>query len=255
MTTPITVTVITKNVASTLERCLNSVAWADEVLIVDSGSSDATLEIAQHLAHRVEHHDWPGYGAQKRYAAEIASHNWILSIDADEWLTPELTTAIQTTLCDIPEKSGYFINCRNLFMGRWLLHGEGYPDPHLRLFDRRCGNWQDRPVHEQVVIEGPLGHLSGDLLHESAQSLTAYLAKQNHYTELQANLLWQNGQRFGVLQLMLRPIWRFIRLYLLKRGFLDGIPGLVHITIGCFNTFIKYAKLRELQMHTKNQQL
>lgn len=248
---PITVTIITKNAATTLERCLHSVSWADEVLVIDSGSSDATLEIARHLATRVEHHDWPGYGAQKRYAAEQASHDWVLSIDADEWLSSELANSIQTLLSDKPAKAGYLINCRNQFMGRWLLHGEGYPDPHLRLFDRRCGNWQERPVHEQVLITGQLGQLKGDLLHESAQSLESYIAKQNYYTQLQANLLWQEGRTFTTSQMILRPLWRFIRLYFFKRGFLDGVPGLVHISIGCFNTFIKYAKLRELQVDTK----
>jgi glycosyltransferase involved in cell wall biosynthesis len=246
MTTPLTVTVITLNAGATLERCLRSVAWADEILVVDSGSDDATLDIARRLARRVEHHDWPGYGAQKRHATALARHDWILSLDADEWLSPELATALQTLLATGPDAAGYLLNCRNRFLGRWLLHGEGYPDPHLRLFDRRRGNWQDRPIHEQVLVAGPVARLQGDLLHDSAQSLSAYLAKQNRYTQLQAELLRQQGRRAGWSHLVLRPLWRFIRLYLLRRGFLDGIPGLVHILIGCFNTFSKYAKLREL---------
>jgi len=247
MSTPVTATIITLNAAVTLERCLRSVAWADEILVVDSGSRDATLEIARRLAHRVEHHDWPGFGAQKRYAAGLARHDWVLSLDADEWLSPELGASLQDLLRGVPARHGYRVNCRNRFMGRWLLHGEGYPDPHLRLFDRRHGNWQERPIHEQVRVEGPAGRLTGDLLHESAQSLGDYLAKQNGYTQLQAELLWREGKRAHVLHLVLRPLWRFIRLYLLKRGCLDGVPGLVHIGIGCFNTFSKYAKLWELQ--------
>jgi len=247
MSIPVTATVVTLNAASTLERCLRSVAWADEILVVDSGSQDATLEIARRLAHRVEQHDWLGYGAQKRYATGLACHDWILSLDADEWLSPELGTSLRELLRETPTRHGYRINCRNRFMGRWLLHGEGYPDPHLRLFDRRYGAWQDRPIHEQVRVEGPVGRLVGDLLHESAQSLGDYLAKQNRYTQLQAGLLWQEGKRATALHLVVRPLWRFIRLYLLKRGFLDGVPGLVHVAIGCFNTFSKYAKLWELQ--------
>jgi glycosyltransferase involved in cell wall biosynthesis len=240
--------VITLNAAATLERCLASVGWADEILVVDSGSSDATLELAQRLAHRVEHNDWPGYGAQKRHATRLARYDWILSLDADEWVSEELGAAIQTLLRRGPDKAGYLINCRNRFMGRWLLHGEGYPDPHLRLFDRRRGNWQDRVIHEQVLVDGPVGRLQGDLLHESAQSLTDYLDKQNRYTQLQAELLWREGRRAGWPALLLRPFWRFLRLYLIKRGFLDGVPGLAHVMIGCFNTFSKYAKLRELQL-------
>jgi glycosyltransferase involved in cell wall biosynthesis len=246
MSTPLTVTVITRDAAATLERCLESVAWADEVLVVDSGSTDATLEIAGRLAHRVEHHDWPGYGAQKRHAAGLARHDWILSLDADEWLSTELTSAIRRLMRAGPRQAGYLVHCRNRFLGRWLRHGEGYPDPHLRLFDRRRGNWQVQPIHEQVLVQGAVGHLAGDLLHDSAQGLSDYIAKQNRYTQLQAQLLWDRGKRAGVSHLVLRPLWRFLRLFLLKRGFLDGVPGLVHIGIGCFNTFSKYAKLREL---------
>jgi glycosyltransferase involved in cell wall biosynthesis len=247
MSTPLSVAVITLNAAASLARCLQSVPWADEILVVDSGSSDATLEIARRVAHRVEHHDWAGYGAQKRYAASLARHDWVLSLDADEWLSPELAASLQALLERGPDRSGYLLNCRNGFMGRWLLHGEGYPDPHLRLFDRRRGNWQERTIHEQVLVQGPVGRLAGDLLHQSAQSLSDYLAKQNRYTQLQAELLHRQGRRAGWSHLVLRPLWRFLRLYLLRRGFLDGIPGLVHIVIGCFNTFSKYAKLRELQ--------
>lgn len=247
MSTPLTAAIITLNAAATLDRCLQSVAWADEILVVDSGSQDATLEIARRLAHRVVHHDWPGYGAQKRYAAGLASHHWMLSLDADEWLSPELSASLQRLMREGPDCAGYLFNCRNRFLGRWLWHGEGYPDPHLRLFDRRRGTWQDRPIHEQVLVAGPTQRLTGDLLHESAQSLGDYLSKQNRYTQLQADLLWREGRRAGVLHLIMRPVWRFIRLYLFKRGFLDGVPGLVHISIGCFNTFSKYAKLWELQ--------
>jgi glycosyltransferase involved in cell wall biosynthesis len=248
MTEKLSVTVITLNAGHCLRRCLESVAWADEIVVVDSGSEDDTLLIAGRYAHRLEQRAWPGYGAQKRYAAELAQHHWILSLDADEWLSAELAAAIQRLMRQGPTASGYLLNCRNRFLGRWLLHGEGYPDPHLRLFDRRRGNWQQRVIHEQVEINGPLGRLSGDLLHDSAASLSAYLEKQNRYTQLQAELLFAAGKRAGWSHLLLRPLWRFVRLYLLKRGFLDGSPGLIHIVIGCFNTFSKYAKLRELQL-------
>ncbi|KOR29622.1 hypothetical protein TI04_08165 [Achromatium sp. WMS2] len=247
MSTPITVTVITRDATATLERCLKSATWADEILVIDSGSTDNTVSMAQGLASRVEYHPWSGYGAQKRYAVEIARHDWILSIDADEWLSDELAVAIQNLFTNgNPANSGYTMNCRNRFLGRWLWYGEGYPDPHLRLFNRKYGNWQDRPVHEQVIVSGNTGWIKGDLCHESASSLLNYLAKQNHYTQLQAEIMWQNGKHAHMFNLIINPLWRFIRMYILKLGFLDGIPGLVHISIGCFNTFIKYAKLWEL---------
>jgi glycosyltransferase involved in cell wall biosynthesis len=252
MNIPVSVTVITKNAAATLERCLNSVAWANEIIVVDSGSTDNTLQIATKLAHKVEHKDWAGYGAQKRYAVSLATYDWVLSIDADEWLSEELANNIQLTLNENSLHVGYKFNCCNYFMGRWLRHGEGYPDPHLRLFNRRYGNWQDLPIHEQVIVNGIIGKLTGDLFHQSALSLETYIAKQNNYTQVQANLLWQQGIRTNMLQLILRPFWRFIRFYILKLGYLDGIPGLVHISIGCFNTFIKYAKLYELQTQIKS---
>ncbi|KOR32212.1 hypothetical protein TI05_08705 [Achromatium sp. WMS3] len=250
----LTATIITRNAATTLERCLQSVVWVDEIIVIDSGSNDNTLEIAKKLAHKVKYHEWAGFGAQKRYAANLATNNWILSIDADEWLSPELTSSIQKLMQQqsIPN-AGYLMNCRNQFMDQWLLHGEGYPDSHLRLFDRRYGNWQERSVHEQVEINGTIGHLKGDLLHQSAQSLSQYLIKQNNYTQLQAELLYAQGKKATIIDLLLRPVWRFIRIYFLRLGILDGIPGLVHVMIGCFNTFSKYAKLRELQTMDKSQ--
>ena len=135
----------------------------------------------------------------------------------------------------------------NRFMGRWLKHGEGYPDWSLRLFDRRHARWSDDPVHEKVVANAPAGRLAGDLLHDSAESLSLYLDKQNRYTSMQAEVLFKAGKRAGVVQLVFSPALRFIKFYVLRLGFLDGVPGLVHIAIGCCNSFHKYAKLIALQ--------
>jgi hypothetical protein len=135
---------------------------------------------------------------------------------------------------------------RNRFLGRWLAHGEGYPDWNVRLFDRRRARWSDDPVHEHVIADGTVARLEGDLLHASAESLDVYMAKQNQYTTLQAAALHARGERVGVARLVLSPLVRFIRFYVVKLGFLDGVAGLVHIAIGCFNSFMKYAKLRAL---------
>jgi hypothetical protein len=131
-------------------------------------------------------------------------------------------------------------------MGRWLRHGEGYPDWCARLFDRRRANWSADLVHEKLEADGPLGHLQGDLLHESEQGLADYLDKQNHYTDLQAERMFAAGKRFSVLKMLTSPLARFVKFYFFRRGFLDGVPGLVHIAIGCLTSFLKYAKLREL---------
>src|SRR3990170_4919633 len=197
--------IITRDAATLLPECLQSVRFADEILIVDSGSQDATRAIAKRHGARFLHQDWLAY--------------------------------------DMPR-------C-NRFMGRWLRHGEGYPDPNLRLFHRSHAHWSDDPIHEHVVTTEPVGRLDGDLLHDTATSLADYLDKQNRYTTLQAERLHAQGKRVGAARLLLSPLARFIKFYFLRRGFLDGVPGLVHIAIGCFNSFMKYAKLMQLTRSAK----
>ena len=141
----------------------------------------------------------------------------------------------------------------NKFMGRFLKHGEGYPDWSLRLFDRRQARWSDDAVHEKVLYQSSIGTLAGDLLHESGEDIAVYLQKQNRYTSLQAEILFQAGKQAGPAKLLFSPLFRFVRFYLLKRGCLDGLPGLVHILIGCFNSFSKYAKLIELNRIHRSQ--
>ena len=239
------VVIITLNAAREIEACLKSVAWANDIVVVDSGSSDATADIAQRHQARVVHQDWLGYGPQKRFAVTQARHDWVLSLDADERLSEELSESIRREL-SAPRHRAYEFPRRNRFLGRWLRHGEGYPDWSLRLFHRDHANWSDDPVHEKVVTKGTVGRLNGDLLHESEQGIDDYLTKQNRYTTLQAQRLHAAGKRVGPLTLVASPMLRFVKFYFLRLGFLDGLPGLVHIAIGCCNSFTKYAKLREL---------
>jgi glycosyltransferase involved in cell wall biosynthesis len=246
---PLSLCVITRDAAAQLADCLASVPFAGEIVVVDSGSRDDTVEIARRSGARVIEREWPGFGPQKNFAVGEAKHDWVLCLDADERLTPKLAGAIRAALaaCDNPgAPAAYAMARRNRFLGRWLAHGEGYPDWNIRLFDRRRARWTDDPVHENVVADGPIARLAGDLLHASAESLDAYLSKQNRYTTLQAEAMHARGERAGAGQLVLSPLARFVRFYVLKLGFLDGIPGLVHIAIGCHNSFIKYAKLRAL---------
>jgi glycosyltransferase involved in cell wall biosynthesis len=242
----LSVTIITLNAESQLPACLASVAFADEIIVVDSGSRDATVEIATRHGARVIYKDWLGYGGQKQFAVAQAKHNWVLCLDADERVSDALRATIQQELA-APAFQAYRMPRCNRFMGRWLRHGEGYPDWSLRLFDRRHANWSDDPIHEKVVTSVPIGSLRGDLLHESEITLDDYLAKQNRYTTLQAQVLHAHGKRVGFAKLLLSPLFRFIKFYVVRLGFLDGSAGLVHIAIGCFNTFNKYAKLIELQ--------
>ncbi|MCB1692449.1 MAG: glycosyltransferase family 2 protein [Pseudomonadales bacterium] len=242
-----TATIIALNESDNIADCVASVSFFDEVLVIDSGSTDGTRALAESVGARVLENPWPGYGQQKQFALENASHDWIFSLDADERVSPELRASITGLLEGRPDAQGYVINRRNHFMGRALRHGEGYPDWCLRLFNRQSGHWTLDPVHERVDLKGKVDRLEGDLDHFSEGSLEEYLQKQNQYTTLQARQLYARGRRFSMFKLTTSPIVRFFKFYIFRLGFLDGIPGLVHISIGCFNSFCKYAKLRELQ--------
>jgi glycosyltransferase involved in cell wall biosynthesis len=242
--------VITLNAAGQLEECLASVAFADEVVVVDSGSTDGTPGLAAKYGARVVEKAWLGFGRQKQFAAEAAAHDWVLSLDADERVSPELAASVVRALQE-PSAPVYRMPRRNRFMGRWLRHGEGYPDWSARLFDRRQARWSDDTVHEKLLYAVTPGSLEGDLLHESAEDLGRYLDKQNRYTALAAAALHEQGRTAGVVELVFSPVVRFIKFYFLRLGFLDGIPGLVHIGIGCINSFMKYAKLIELGRNPK----
>ncbi|OQS38778.1 benzoate transporter [Chromobacterium haemolyticum] len=242
----ISVVLITKNAETSLEKCLGSVDFADEIVLVDSGSTDRTLAIASAYKAKVIHQDWLGFGPQKQLAVEAASHDWVLCLDADEWLSPGLVNEIKEML-DNPQATAFQFPRCNRFMGRFLKHGEGYPDWSLRLFHRGHARWSDDLVHEYVIANGPVHKLQHELMHESGEDIALYLSKQNRYTSLQAEQLLQGGKRVGIAKLILSPLLRFLKFYFFRRGFLDGVPGLVHISIGCFNSYIKYAKLIELR--------
>jgi glycosyltransferase involved in cell wall biosynthesis len=247
MAAALSLCVITRDASAMLGACLESASFADECIVVDSGSVDDTVEIARGGGARVIVQTWLGYGAQKNYAVSQASHDWVLCLDADERVTPELAASIRRAMAAPGAAVAYRMARCNRFLGRWLRHGEGYPDWNVRLFDRRHARWTEDPVHEHVVVDGAVAKLDGDLLHESADTLESYLAKQNRYTTLQAQALHARGERAGAARIVLSPLLRFVRLYFFRLGFLDGVPGFVHIAVGCHNSMMKYAKLRALQ--------
>lgn len=242
---PLSAVIITCNEEARIKACLESLGFADEIVVVDSGSTDRTLEIALQYGARIFRQEWLGFGRQKQFAVMCAAHDWVLCLDADERISLELRASIEQAMRN-PLFGAYRFPRRNRFMGRWLYHGEGYPDWSLRLFHRAHSRWSEDAIHEKVLVDTTLGTLSGDLLHESEESIAAYLHKQNSYTTLQAQILHGEGRRAGAARLLISPLLRFVKFYLARRGFLDGVPGLVHILIGCFNSFVKYAKLREL---------
>ncbi|MFZ1899230.1 MAG: glycosyltransferase family 2 protein [Azonexus sp.] len=243
---PLSVAIITLNAAAQLEACLKSARFADEIVVIDSGSNDGTQALAERHGARVIQQDWLGFGPQKQFAVEQASHDWVLCLDADERVTPQLQASIENALKN-PSTAAFRFPRKNRFLGRYLKHGEGYPDWSLRLFDRRQARWSADAVHEKVETQSRIGELPGDLLHDSAESLAAYLAKQNRYTTLAADMAFAAGKRAGFARIVFSPLLRFLKFYFVRQGFRDGLPGLVHIAIGCFNSFVKYSKMLERQ--------
>ena len=237
----LSVTIITLNEERRIGKCIKSVSFADEIIVVDSGSRDRTVEIAKQAGAQVIHQDWLGYGRQKQFAVEQTVNDWVLCLDADEWLSPELSQSIQSVL-EHPEFSAYQFPRRNRFMGRWLRYGEGYPDWSLRLFDRNHAHWSEDEVHEKVVPDGDVGRISGDLMHESEETMQQYLEKQDCYTTLQVQTRPSQVKITGHIRMVISPVIRFVKFYFIKLGVLDGIPGLLHILIGCRNSFMKYKK-------------
>jgi glycosyltransferase involved in cell wall biosynthesis len=251
---PLSVVIITRDAARELPACLAAVPFAAEVVVVDSGSADDTVAVARAQGARVVEHAWLGFGAQKQFAVQSAGHDWVLCLDADERVTPELARAIAELFASgAPDGTAYAMARRNRFLGRWLAHGEGYPDLHVRLFDRRHAHWSDEPVHERVVAAGHPDRLRGDLLHDSAESLDSYVAKQNRYTTLQAEAMHARGERAGIGRMAFAPLARFVRFYVVRLGFLDGAAGFAHIAIGAFASFLKYAKLRALTVASQSR--
>lgn len=248
----LSVVIITLNEEGAIDRCIDSVRKvADEVLVVDSGSTDATVEVAESCGARVINKDWLGFGRQKQFAVNEAAHPMVLCLDADEWLSDALSEEI-LKIKNSAMAAAYVLPRRNLFLGRWLSYGEGYPDYTLRFFNREKARWSEEPVHEGVLYDGKPIRLKGDLMHQSADDLHRFLEKQNRYTTIQAAHLFENGKRFSLAKMILSPAIRFFRYYLLKLGFLDGVPGLIHILIGCRNAAIKQYKLYALQHQQKS---
>ncbi len=243
---PLSAVLITRNAARVLEACLDSIAFADEIVIVDSASSDATAEIAARRGARVVQKEWLGCGRQKQYAVEQAKHDWVLCLEPEEQVSPPLAASIQRALA-APASKVYRMARRNRFLGAWLSHGEGYPDWSPRLFHRLSARWSDDMVYEKVLFALTPGTLEGDLLRDAHEDLAAYIARQNLYTTLAARASYESGRGTSAAHMLLSPVVRFLKFYLLRLGFLDGVPGLVHVSIGCMNSYMKHAKLIEMR--------
>jgi (heptosyl)LPS beta-1,4-glucosyltransferase len=243
----ISVTVITRNEAADIDRALKSVAWADELIVVDSMSTDDTVAIARQHTDRVIVREWPGYAAQKNYAASVASHDWILSLDADERVTPELAAEITSTLTGAPPCNGYRMPRVTWHLGRWIRTTDWYPDDQLRLYDRREAEWIGRHVHESVSVGGPVGSLRGELQHFAYRNIADHLETIDRYSTYAARQMREKGRRARVLDLAVHPPLAFLRNYAIHGGFRDGVPGFIISSMNAYYVFLKFAKLWELQ--------
>lgn len=242
----ISATIITFNEERNIARVIESLRCCDEILVLDSGSNDRTVEIATNLGARVVEASWHGYAAQKNIAAELAAYDWILSLDADESLSEALEAEIWQIKKTGPKVDGYTVPRLAQYLGRWILHSGWHPDRKVRLFDRRKAKWIGNFVHESVTVEGTIGHLKSNLLHFTCSSLSEHLRSMDRYTTLAAQeIVSRQGEvKFAVL--LLDPPWTFIRTYFLKLGFLDGPEGLAIAYMASLYNFVKYAKARDM---------
>jgi len=244
----ISVTIITLNEAARLTAAIESVSWADEIIVVDSGSTDATLEIARRLATRVDTRDWTGYAAQKNHAAALARNDWILSLDADERLTPELAASLEAWRRSEPEHAAYRVARVSWYLGRWLRSTDWYPDYQVRLYDRRAGSWRARRVHESVAVSGSIGRLKGELQHFPYGSVSEHVRRIDRYTSLAALDLYEGGRRAGAGGLLIHPPLAFLRNYLLRGGIRDGRAGLAVSLLNSAYVLLKQVKLLEIEL-------
>ena len=249
----LTVTVITRNEAAHIGPALDSVAWADERVVIDSHSTDGTAEIARARGARVEIRDWPGYSDQKNYAAGVAAHDWILSIDADERVSPQLGAEIRALLDREPPARGYRMPRVTWYLGRWIRSTDWYPDYQLRLYDRRAARWNGRPVHESIELAGAPGALQHSLHHYAYRDIAHHLDTINRYTTLAAGQWHVEGRRATVLSAAVHANLAFLRNYVLRAGFKDGAAGFVVSLLNSYYVFLKFAKLWEQGRKARTQ--
>ena len=242
----LSVTFITHNEAADIDAALQSVAWADERVVVDAESTDETVAIARQLADRVVVRTWPGYVAQKNYAASLATHDWILSLDADERVTAALADEIRSALAGMPTHTAFRMPRVTWHLGRWIRTTDWYPDHQLRLYDRRAAQWTGGYVHEEVAVKGTIGGLCSELQHFAYRDIADHLDTIDRYTTLAARQMRESGRRARLLQLAGHPPLAFLRNYLVHGGVRDGVPGLVVSAMNAYYVFLKFAKLWEL---------
>lgn len=237
--------VITRDEEARLRACLETLAWADEIVVVDAESRDATVRIAREFTDRVLVRPWPGFAAQKNFGLAQARGDWVLSVDADEQVSGELAAEVRRVVGGATRHAGYAVSRRNLFLGAWIRHGGLYPDWQLRLFRRGAGRFRDRAVHESVEVQGSVGRLGGALVHRSYDSVADFVERAHRYSSLAAEEWVRQGRPVRASDLVLRPAARFASMYVAHRGFLDGWRGLLLAQLYAYYVLMRTAKAWE----------
>ena len=243
----VSVVIIAKNEAASIARCLESVSWADEVIVLDSGSTDDTVNICRQYTRHVHETDWPGFGPQKNRALERATGDWVLSLDADEWVTAAARDEIVRAVAQPRDVAAFRLPRLSSFCGRFMRHSGWWPDHVVRLFRRGSARFSDDAVHERVIVNGKTGTLREPLMHETFVDLDELLAKMNHYSTLSAQDMQRDGKRAGLPMAVVRAAWAFVRTYFLRGGFLDGREGFMLAVATAEGTYYRYVKLLLLQ--------
>jgi glycosyltransferase involved in cell wall biosynthesis len=244
---PVTAIVLTRDVEDRIRRCLESVRWADEILVVDSESRDRTVEICREFTDRIFQRPYPGYARQQNFALDHATHDWVFLVDSEEEVPPELAKEVRATLDAGPGHEGYFLYRDNYFFGRRIRHAGWGTDRVMRLFRKSQGRFAEKNVHPAVEIEGTRGWLKQRIRHEPYPTLEEYMEKFGRYTLWGARDAFEKGRRAGVWEVFFHPVWRFFKMYLIRLGILEGPHGLVLSILAAMSVFVKYARLWEMQ--------
>lgn len=241
----LSVCIICLNEEHSIEGCLRSVSWCEEIIVVDSGSTDRTVELARKYTDKVMFHEWPGYVAQKNYALEQATGDWILSLDADERCTPELKAAIERGLLESSGVAGFEVRRHVKYLGRWINHSGWYPDWKLRVVRKGKARWGGIDPHDKLLPDGPVRKLDGEIHHFTYRDFAHHIRIINHFSDVTSAELQKQGSRWPVFQAIVHPPWKFFECFVWNLGFLDGFPGFVIAVGSSFYVFARYVKLWE----------
>jgi len=243
----LSVYVLTFNNERTIERCLASLQWAHELVVVDSFSTDETPEICRRYTDRVHQRKWTSHRDQYQYAADLTTHRWVMFVDADEEVSPALAEEVQHELtANNGQWDGFIAHRRTYYLGRWIKHGGWYPDYEIRIYDRTKGRWEGG-LHAKIRVDGKVKTLRNHYFHYTYRDVSDQIQTIDRYSDIAAEDMFHAGKPFSVLRMLLHPLYRFMKEYIFKRGFLDGLPGLIIVFSTMFYVFIKYAKLWELR--------